>query len=97
MIYLIMRALSQEDLEFISSCGIPYKFLSILHREDSFTNQYSNQYSRAVFVTSCNSQVTLLQLRFGNRLLDENAVIKIYNLTQDEIIKGVLGETKEFS
>ena len=94
MIYLIMRALSREDLEFISSCGIPYKFVNILHREESFTNRY---HSRAVFVTSCDSQVTLLQLRFGNRLLDENAVIKIYNLTQDEIIKGVLGETKEFS
>jgi len=97
MIYLIMRALSQEDLEFISSCGIPYKFVNILHREESFTNRYHSRYSRAVVVTSCDSQVTLLQLRFGNRLLDENAVIKIYNLTQDEIIKGVLGETKEFS
>ena len=97
MIYLIMRALSQEDLEFISSCGIPYKFLNILHREDSFTNQYSNQYSRAVFVTSCDSQLTLLQLRFGNRLLVEQSVTQIYNLTRDEIIKGVLGETKEFS
>ena len=92
-----MRALSQEDLEFISSCGIPYKFVNILHREESFTNRYHSRYSRAVFVTSCDSQVTLLQLRFGNRLLDENAVIKIYNLSQDEIIKGVLGETKEFS
>lgn len=97
MIYLIMRALSQEDLEFISSCGIPYKFVNILHREESFTNRYHSRYSRAVFVTSCDSQLTLLKLRFGNRLLVEQTVTQVYNLTRDEIIKGVLGETKEFS